>query len=127
MKFFVNYLKRRAIKKIARKLRLFLRRTYGQSKKYTSGQVRTAVERTGCNMAYACFGYAMFCSRDDFNQVHAEMGEPCDYDFMHQEVADVCFRGNTDFETSDLGSFSSGYGNGDVGGGFDAGGGGNGD
>jgi len=69
----------------------------------------------------------MFCSREDFDQVHIEMGEQCEYDSMHQEVADVCFGGTTDFTSTDLESFSSDFGGSDSGGGFDGGDGGGGD
>jgi Family of unknown function (DUF6559) len=119
---FENYRKRRAIKKIARKLPPYLRRSYGKSKQYSPGQVRTAMDQTGCNVTCIYFGYAMFCSVGDFNQVHADMGEQCDYEAMHQEVADICFSGDTNFGTSDLTSYSSDSGGGLFDSGFDGGG-----
>lgn len=93
----------RAIKKIAKRLPPFLASSYGYSDNYTSGQVGTAIESTGCNPNYTDHAFAMFCTKDTFKEVSNS-----DYDSLHQEVADICFDGNNEFTFSDASSYSSG-------------------
>ena len=90
---------------------------YGIGETYTPGQVATAMEQTGCNCEFIDFAYAMFCSKDSFNEV-----SDADYDSLHQEVSDICFGGNSNFSFCDAASFSEdGYAGsaGDAGGGGD--------
>ncbi len=122
MNFFKAYLKKRAIKKILKRVPGFLRRSYGKSKTYTPGQVRTAIKSTGCNIDYACYAYAAFCTRERFDSFHMETGEDCDYDHMQQEIGDLCFNGNTNFSDSDLSYYSSSFEDGFGAGGIDGGG-----
>ena len=60
----VRMMKNRAIKALARKLPKFLVVSWGSSDEYSPGQVNKAIAETGCNAAYA-----MFCSKDRFNQL----------------------------------------------------------
>lgn len=107
----------RAIKKIAKRMPAVLVSSYGYSETYTSGQVGTALEKTGCNPDYVDHAYAMFCDESTFNEASGG-----NYESLHQEVADTCFGGNNGFGFSDATSFSSGFGGGDGGGGDGGGG-----
>ena len=96
----------------------FLVSGYGAGEVYTPGQVATAMEQTGCNCDFIDFAYAMFCTKEAFSEV-----SDGDYESIHQEVSDVCFGGNSNFNFSDASSFSEGgdggFGDGDSGGGGD--------
>jgi hypothetical protein len=80
-------------------------------------------------LAHICFAYAMFMHQKDFDALHAELGEVCDYQAMRQEIADLHFAGDSTFSAPDLmaqaDSFSLGAGDsggGDTGGGHGGGG-----
>ena len=51
--------------------------------------------------AYICYGFALFLDRADFDRVHEERGEVCDYDAMRQDIADTCFSSDATFSTED--------------------------
>jgi hypothetical protein len=95
-----------------------LAKDYGKAKTYTPEQVKRTIERSGLSVSDACYGIAMFSSRESFELYHQEIGESCDYDAIRSEIADQHFHGNSGFEISDIATVSSTYG-----GGFDADGG----
>lgn len=99
MKWISNFRRRRAIKRYARILGPLLKRRYGNSNTYTVGQIKNTAEQAKLPMAYICFGYAMYMSQDEFEKLHVSLGQRCDYGAMRQEVADLCFSGNSDFST----------------------------
>ena len=95
--------KSRAIKKIARNLPPFLVSGYGGAESFTSGQVDRAMEETRCDSDYIDHAYAMFCDETTFNENCSS-----DYESIHNEVADICFSGNSSFSFSDAASYSAG-------------------
>lgn len=113
-----NYRRRRNIKKYARKLGPLLKRRYGRSRFYSAKQIRTTVHSAGLPVQPICYGYAMFMDREDFDILHRELGETCNYDAMRQEIGEVCFSGNGQFSSSDVVT----YGEASHSGGFDGGG-----
>ncbi len=138
---FDGFLKRRKIKKFARKMPLELKKLFGFQKFYTQGQVDTVLKKkklvkNKSTVSDVCFAYAMYCSPQEFQRIHNEAGEECNYQEMREEVAATMFSGASDFSTSTLiteasisdSSFSSGgfsgSNGGDFGGGSDGGGGG---
>ncbi|MDH5447164.1 MAG: hypothetical protein OEY52_16565 [Gammaproteobacteria bacterium] len=124
MELIANFKRNRAIKSYIKKLPSLLAKDYGKSKTYTPKQVKRTIERSGLSVTDACYGIAMFSSREAFDQYHQETGESCNYDSMRCEIADKHFGGNSEFEISDIASASSSYGGGFDDGGFaDAGGG----
>jgi len=106
MGFFERWRKRRAIKNYARRLPGLLAKDYGRSKSYTPAQVRSSIERHGLNTEYSCYGVAMFSDRESFDQFHADIGEPCNYDDMRHEIAHDFFGGGMDFTPGDVFSTS---------------------
>ena len=92
---------------------------YGKSKTYTPKQVKKTIERSGLSVADACYGIAMFSSREAFDQYHQEIGESCNYDDMRSEIAEKHFGGDGAFEVSDVEMASSSYGGSADAGGFD--------
>lgn len=122
MELVANFKRNRAIKSYIKKLPSLLAKDYGKSKTYTPKQVKKTIERSGLSVSDACYGIAMFSSREAFDQYHQETGESCDYDAMRTEIADQHFQGNSGFEIGDIASVSSDYGGGFDAGGFDGGG-----
>lgn len=122
MELVANFQRNRAIKSYIKKLPGLLVRDYGKSKTYTPKQVKRTIERSGLSVTDACYGIAMFSSREAFDQYHQETGESCNYDTMRSEIAEQHFQGNSGFEITDISSVSSDYGGGIDAGGFDGGG-----
>jgi len=122
MELIANFQRNRSIKSYIKKLPSLLAKDYGNSKTYTPKQVKRTIERSGLSVGDACYGIAMFSSREAFDQYHHEIGESCDYDAMRSEIAEQHFHGNAAFEVSDIASVSSDYGGGFDAGGFDGGG-----
>jgi len=94
--------KNSAIKKIAKNLQVFLTSRYGYKGPYTQGQVAAAVSKTKCNPKYIDHAYAMFCDEAIFNEFSTK-----NFSTIHQEIADICFNGDSDFTTSDITSYYS--------------------
>ena len=116
-----------AIRSYVRRLGPELVRRFGKKRYYTPEQVPAAVRRGGFSEADICYAYSMFCSREAFNEHHAQVGETCNFDAMRAEVAESHFGGNTEFEPASVihhaESFSdSAHGGYDDGGHHDAGG-----
>jgi uncharacterized membrane protein YgcG len=122
MELIASIQRNRAIKSYIKKLPSLLAMDYGNSKTYTPKQVQRTIERSGLSVTDACYGIAMFSTREAFDQYHQEMGENCDYDAMRSEIADKHFQGNNEFEITDITSVSSEYGGGFDASGFDGGG-----
>ena len=121
-------------KRFIHKLGPLLRNRYGRRKYYSHKQVLTTVHSQGWSGDYICVAYALYCSRDQFDAVHREMGEDCNYDDMRSEAVPSLYSHKPDFnaddvipETSNSGSYSSGSDFGGDYGGFDGGGDGGGD
>ncbi len=102
-----KFLRKRKIKKFAKKLPLVLQEMYGNQKYYTQAQVDSAIKRkkldwNTTSIAYYCYAYAMYCSRDEFNRIHDEAGEKCNYQEMRQDVCDTFSFSSNDFPFSSL-------------------------
>ncbi len=129
MSWFSEFWKRKAIKQYARRLGPQLKKSYGLSDGYTSKQIQKAVKRNRLQSNYICFGYCMYLDRENFDAVHRERGEVCDYDAMRQDVANLCFAGYSGFSVAQAiaygeshGGALGGSGGGDVDGSGDGGG-----
>jgi hypothetical protein len=112
MGILMSMAKSRAVKKMAKVLPGFLVPGYGHGGPFSQGQIDTAVAKTGCDVGYIDYAYAMFCDEATFKEISSE-----DYQAIHQEVAELCFKGNSDFTAADVASYSADHGVGDVGGG----------
>lgn len=91
-----------AIRSYVRRLGPELVRRFGKRRYYTPEQVRKAVRGGRFNEDDICYAYSMFCSREDYDSFHAELGETGDYDAMRGEVGRRYFGGSTDFEPSSI-------------------------
>jgi hypothetical protein len=69
----------------------------------------------------------MFMSQKEFEAIHRELGETCDYQVMRQEVAELHFSGDSTFSAPDLMAHADSFGPGDSGSGSGAGDSGGGD
>ncbi len=67
--------------------------------------------KANCNADYLDYAYAMFCDEESFSEVGSS-----DYEAIHQEMADLCFDGNSNFSSGDVTSFSGDSGGANVGG-----------
>ena len=137
---FQRFFKNRKIKKYARKLPQDLKSHYGYKQHYSKVQVDYAIKRKKLGKSGAvivtdnCYAYAMYCSPEEFKEIHDNAGENCDYAAMRSEISDTLFNGACDFSFSTLlvestnstSSFSTGDFGGDGGGGFGGGDGGGG-
>jgi hypothetical protein len=83
-----------------------LRRRYGSKRYYQPDQVRTVMASSGHqSYDYDCYGYATYCSREDFDQYHQSIGESCDYGAMRQEICqafDLPETGDAGFDALDV-------------------------
>jgi uncharacterized membrane protein YgcG len=129
-RYFRRLKKRAAISGYMRRLPKLLAAEYGKSDSYTPAQVRRTIERNRLNAEYSCYGMAMFCHENDFNDYHHAAGEACSFAGMRSEIAHAHFHGDANFSMADItghfsGGDSGGHGHGDSGhGGGDFGGGG---
>lgn len=105
LKFFFN---KRKIKKFARKLPQDLKAKYGYQKFYSKAQVDSAIKRKkigkagGIAVTENCYAYAMYCSPEEFKEIHDNVGENLDYAVMRGEISDTLFNGASDFTFSSL-------------------------
>ena len=100
--FFERWRKRKAIKSYIRKLGPLLVKRYGKQHTYTAAQVKRTVDENGFNADYVCYAYSTYLSPADFEAVHREMGQTCDYEAMRSEVAESHFHGHSDFTVHDV-------------------------
>jgi hypothetical protein len=66
-----------------------LRRRYGAQRYYQPDQVRAVMTSNRPNHSFYdndCYGYATYCTREDFDEYHRSIGESCDYGAMRQEI-----------------------------------------
>lgn len=54
-------------------------RHHGKRKFYSVSQVKAANERCSIQPDYACWSHALFNTHFDFDRIHAQLGETCDY------------------------------------------------
>ncbi|XOV77536.1 MAG: DUF6559 family protein [Aestuariibacter sp.] len=104
---FANLIKKRAIKSYIRRLGKDLARRYGKSKEYTSGQVIKTVQDEGYNWRHICYAHALYTSMKQFDKLHQEQGENCDYYEMRNEIAESFFGGVVSSMESAVFSYSS--------------------
>lgn len=116
--------KRLAIRSYAKQLGPALRKLYGRQKTYTPAQVKQTIGSCGLSADYACYAFAMYCHRDNFDQYHRDTGENCDFDAMRTEIAIQHFHLGTFDGSSGIFDGSAGDGSpgfGDSGSSFDGG------
>ena len=63
-----------------------LLRHHGKRNFYSVQQVRAANERCKIQPDYVCWSHALFNTHHDFDQLHASLGEACDYLGMKREM-----------------------------------------
>lgn len=135
-----SFLKKRKIKKYARKLPQDLKVEYGYKQYYSKTEVDSVIKRKKIGNSSGvvtdnCYAYAMYCSPEEFKEIHDNAGENCDYGAMRSDVSETLFNGASDFsfstllvessnsDPSSIGGFgggdSGGFGGGDSGGGGD--------
>ncbi|PCK07615.1 MAG: hypothetical protein COA42_13380 [Alteromonadaceae bacterium] len=141
---FQSFFKNRKIKKYAKKLPQDLKENYLYQKFYSKRQVDASIKRRslgnirgGVAVTDHCYAYAMYCSPEEFNEIHEGIGSTCDYESMRGDIFEIMFNSAADFTFSTLlvetsssesssfggsggsGSGDSGYSGGDGGGGGD--------
>ena len=102
MGFIERWQRRRKIRRYAKKLGPMLTKRYGVKRTYSGPQIRSAAMTARLPAGDICYGYAMFMDESDFDEVHRELGESCDYAAMRHDIADVCFSGDAGFSSSDV-------------------------
>jgi hypothetical protein len=77
---------------------------HGKQKYYKPDQVRRSAERCGYAVDVHCWAYCVFTTPEDFNALHAALGEACcDYAAMKAEVlADLAGAGSFSLFDVDL-------------------------
>jgi hypothetical protein len=63
-----------------------LLKNYGRKQYYSADEVKKANWRQKIDIDFACWSYAMFNSRADFDYYHASIGELCDYTAMKSDM-----------------------------------------
>ncbi len=70
----------------ATKLGPALIQEHGKKSNYSPQEVRATIDRLGLPLDFSCWAYALFTSHEDFDRVHEETGEVCDYVAMKTEM-----------------------------------------
>ena len=78
---FVNFLKS------VERLRPELIRCSGKKLTYTPEEIRSAASHARVNVDYLCYACADLLTREDFDLLHQERGETCDYAAMRFQVS----------------------------------------
>ena len=103
---FQSFFRKRKIKKYAKNLPQDLKENYAYQEHYTKEQVDASLKRKrlvgggGVAVTDICYAYAMFCSPEEFNDIHEGTGEICDYESMRSDVSDTLFNSASDFSFS---------------------------
>ncbi|WP_028115201.1 DUF6559 family protein [Ferrimonas senticii] len=102
-----SFFKNRRIKKYARKLPQDLKAQYGWKNHYTKLEVDSAIKRKRLGSSSTattthCFAYAMYCTKEEFDRIHQELGETCNYGSMRSDISALLFNGASDFSFSSL-------------------------
>ncbi|MGF1733739.1 DUF6559 family protein [Photobacterium kasasachensis] len=105
---FQNYLKKRKIKRYARKIPRDLKANYGYQNYFTKEQVDAAITRQKIGNSNApaiidnSYAYAMYCSPEEFSKIYENIDGDFDYETIREEVSDVIFYGISGFSFSSL-------------------------
>ena len=91
-----------ALKSYVKKLGPLLRKKYGKLKSYTAGQVKTTIQINGLDEYYVCYAYVLFCKQSTFNQEIDGREDHLDYKTIKNELGDKFFKGEQNFNTSDV-------------------------
>src|SRR4249919_3449873 len=59
---------------------------YGKRKFYSTWQVKAANQRCEIPLDFSCWSFALFNSHEDFDQMHAAVGEACNYLSMKKDM-----------------------------------------
>jgi hypothetical protein len=81
--------RRAAIRSYTERLRPELIRTSGKKSAYTPEEIQDAARKAGVNRDYLCYAFADLLTREDFDLLHQERGETCDYGEMRAAVSAV--------------------------------------
>jgi hypothetical protein len=114
---FASFFRKRRIRQYARALPDELTALYGQQEHYSKAQIDRALAHKGfrkekpgytsTSISDYCYAYAMYCSHDEFDRIHAEAGENCDYDAMRSDISEACFSSTDGFTFQEMESYAS--------------------
>ena len=79
------------------KIRPSSNKAVGEKDDYTSGQVQTTARIVGFNKRSLFYGYAIFCTKETFDQQVLEIGSLFDYQTLRQEVGEKFFEVDANF------------------------------
>lgn len=68
---------------------------HGKRRFYSVQHVRDANQRCRIQPDVACWSYALFNTHEDFDRLHAAVGEACDYLAMKQQMLESLSLGHT--------------------------------
>ena len=94
----------RIIRAMARHCPPFLVTGYGSQSAYSQGQIDRAIEETGCNSNYSDYAYVMFGREEDHPSTDTQS-----YAEISNEIGEVFFSGNNDFDAQDFVSYSNNH------------------
>lgn len=61
----------------------------GKKKTYTPSEVKDAARTANIPIDWDCWALSLYCSPSDFDTYHQEIGEICNYDFMHGKMLEA--------------------------------------
>jgi hypothetical protein len=79
-----------------------LLRNYGKKPYYSVEQVKAANRRNSVSIDVECWSHAMFNTHEDFDAMHAAMGEVCDYAAMKLQMLQAVGAGEKSWFDFDL-------------------------
>ena len=101
-----RFFNKQKIKNYAKKLPQDLKENYAYQDYYSKEQVDASLKRKrlvgggGIVVTDHCYAYAMFCSPEEFNDIHEETGDECDYESMRGDISETVFDGAEAFSFS---------------------------
>lgn len=59
---------------------------YGKKKYYSQNEIRNVARYNGYPIDWYCWAYCFFCTHEEFDLIHEQLGEVCDYASMKTEL-----------------------------------------
>ncbi len=104
MNYIKRYLTRKSIVTLRNRLSSALANDYSRSDYYTVKQVNATLNRCNISRKNEIFAFAIFCTKDDFdnNVENHSLGD--DYDSLRDTIGDLIFNGSHDYKQKELSS-----------------------
>jgi hypothetical protein len=104
---FLNYQKKQALKSYIKKLPSSLAKSYGKSDVYTPMQVLRSLKKENLSERFSIYALAIFSSVELVGEYEEQIDISQGIQGAHDEVSELLFDGNNDFNAYDINVISS--------------------